>query len=228
MKWSIGVSALSLILFAQGAYAQEGTAGAASASTTAPSASSGPADSGLSFGLRTGYALPLGNAAEFSTPLGKLESKLSDVYSGAIPIWADVGYRINPNIYVGGFFQFGVGLMNSDKGADSGNVMKFGANAHYHFMPQSNFDPWAGLGVGYEIANAKNKAGAETTMSGFEFANLQAGGDFKVMPALRVGPTAMFSVGQYSSISSGGTSLSGFDKTMHMWLTLGIRGQYDL
>src|SRR5262249_29661101 len=58
--------------------------------------------SGPSLGFRAGYGKPLGDA---------LSSRgLSSLIDGMIPVWIDVGYQLNSRFYVGGYFQFGIGM----------------------------------------------------------------------------------------------------------------------
>jgi outer membrane protein len=198
-----------------------------------PQKTEGPKDHGMSLGIRTGFGLPLGEAAA--------NAALNKTFSGQIPAMVDAGYRINPNIYVGGYFGYGFGLVSSDTCASgascSASVMRFGANVHYHFLPNESFDPWVGLGVGYEKMSFSAEAGGAKTEGGyhgFEFANLQAGADFKATPAMRIGPFVSFSLSQYSTadVTVPGSSLkfqgSIADKSFHEWLLLGVRGQYDL
>ncbi len=96
-------------------------------------------------------------------------------------------------------------------------------------------DPWFGLGVGYEILGITTSAGGQETSangSGFEFANLQGGLDYKAGPVM-VGPFVSFSLGQYSSVTrqaSGQGEQSGSidKKAIHEWLTLGVKGTFGL
>ncbi|RYE84347.1 MAG: hypothetical protein EOO75_18220, partial [Myxococcales bacterium] len=107
---------------------------------------------GFEIGLRAGYALPLGKTAA--------EVKLGDVYAAKIPIQLDVGYRITPQVYLGAYGQYGIGVLDSElkDGCDAVNVdcsssnIRFGVNATYHFLTRGTFLPWAGLGFGYEMA----------------------------------------------------------------------------
>jgi hypothetical protein len=116
------------------------------------------------------------------------------------------------------------------------NDLRFGLNAHYHFLPAETFDPWLGVGAGYEIMNLSASApGASVSAStrGFEFGNVQLGLDFKISPAFAVGPFATFTIAQFSDISA---SLNGQDvptggytnKGIHGWLIFGVRGVFDL
>jgi outer membrane protein W len=191
---------------------------------------------GFEVGLRTGYAIAMGDSAK--------NSPLSDSVSGQIPIWLDAGYRINPSWYVGAYGQYGFGMVASkvkDACAATGRScsahdIRFGANVHYHIMPAESFDPWVGLGLGYEIMSTSSSGGGgpdgSSSAKGFEFLNVQVGGDYKVTPQLGIGPFVSFSVGQFSSASasSAGVEVSGDipDKGIHEWLTLGVRGVYDV
>ena len=196
--------------------------------------------SGLEVGLRSGYAIPLGAAVGGGTGGS---GDLSKVYNGVIPIWVDAGYRLNPNMMIGAFFQYGIGLVNTSNAPEcktpgvscSGNDLKFGAQFHYHLMPEQTIDPWGGIGIGYEIANLSESSGgasAGESFSGFQFVDLQLGADYKAMPNLGIGPFVDFSLGQFSncSVSGGGagTTCKIQQTAMHEWFTIGIRGAYDI
>jgi hypothetical protein len=156
------------------------------------------------------------------------------------PIIADVGYRVNRRFYVGGYFQFAFLTTSGDlcNGAAScsstGSDLRFGALVRYNFSPDARFDPWIGAGTGYEIMNLSITSGPSTTnasVRGFEFANLQIGGDFHVLPELAIGPLVMMSIGQYASYDisrPGGGSTSGdFSQTaLHEWVMFGARAEY--
>src|SRR5258708_5651677 len=129
----------------------------------ASAAESGP--SGIEVGLRTGYAIPLGQSTSASG------DNLSDVISGQIPIWFDVGYRAPQQIYVGAFVQYGIGFLADKLTNASGcgknvscsvNDIQAGANLHYHFVPEGPFDPWLGVGIGYEWLNFSASAGGNS------------------------------------------------------------------
>ncbi len=196
-------------------------------------------DSGVTLALRAGYALPMGDAVK--------NEKLADNISGVIPLWLDAGYRIDKSIFVGAYFQYGIGFLNKSKAFGGGVCdlagvscsaydLRFGVEGIYRFSPDASFVPWAGIGVGYEIAHLSAEvAGVQgsATVRGFEFVNLQVGGDFKVSPAFSVGPYLAFSLGQFSDqkldfppqpVVSGSIP----DKATHEWLQFGVKGTYDL
>lgn len=209
--------------------------GEAKASGEAAASTEGVPDSGgkIKVGLRLGYGLPMGDAAK--------DAPLSDGISGMIPIWLDLGYMVTPNIMVGLYAQYGL-LMIKDadnpgdpgcpSGADcSGSDIRFGVQAQYHLSPGESMNPWFGLGIGYEMASTKAEAGgveATTKYSGLEFANLQAGADFKMGDSLAVGPFVSFSLGQYSKaeVETPAGKVDGDieEKAMHQWLVLGVKG----
>jgi hypothetical protein len=203
----------------------------------------------LELGLRLGYSLPLGrvHGAEtmtngVTTATSPAES-LSDAARSQIPIWADIGLRATPRLYVGGFFQYGIAFVpnNSTTGCRVGGVscsghdLMFGVDAHYHIMPGTTLDPWVGLGVGYEsfgTSQSANGQSASGSFSGFQFVNVQAGGDCMLTPNLGVGPFVAFSLGEFTSASydQGATSTSSSVEYtgLHEWLTIGVRGAYDI
>jgi outer membrane protein W len=203
-------------------------------------------------GLRTGYAIPLG-AAVGGGQNGS--ANLDKAISGAVPIWIDAGYRLNPNLYIGAYFQYGIGFVASNAAffssggttatcgqnglSCSTNDLKFGIDAHYHLMPGNTIDPYGGIGIGYEILNFSFSDGGQNgsqSFNGFEFLNLQVGADYKVMPDLGVGPFVMLSFDQYSNCgyggalatAAGGSSCSIAQKAVHEWFTIGVRGAYDI
>jgi len=230
-----GESALvvAVLLVGRAAFAQEPNMPA-----TGPTGSGQSELSGFEFGVRVGYGLPLGNA--YGIPVGSAvqNTKWSDLISGMIPFWADVGYRIDPNWYVGGFFQFGLGFVPSGlcQGAScSTNDLRFGLDIHYHFLPAEAFDPWVGIGAGYEIWNLSVSSGGvsgSASTNGWEFGNAQLGLDYKFSPEFGVGPFVTFTVAQFANASASvqgiSVSQSIANKTIHEWLIFGLRGVFDL
>ena len=204
---------------------------------TGPGASTQSDFHGIEFGVRVGYGIPLGTAGD--------NASLSDQIKGMIPFWADIGYRFDPNWYLGGFFQFGLGFVPSAASQPGGvcvtgvscsvNDLRFGLNVHYHFLPAEILDPWLGVGAGYEILNLSASAtgvSASGSNRGFEFGNVQLGLDFKISPAFGVGPFATFTIAQFSdtSVSVNGQDVpfSYTNKAIHEWLIFGVRGVFDI
>ena len=190
--------------------------------------------SGIELGARTGYSIALGSATG-SGP-GAPSANLGDVISGAIPLWIDAGYRFaSPNLFVGAYFQYGIGFNGSQLNncQCSTNVVMYGLQAHYHFLPDQTIDPWVGYGIGMESANASGPNGTGLSLSGWDYGIFQVGADYRgLVDNLSVGPMLMFGLGQYgnASTSQGGQSSSQSipNTALHEWLTIGVRGAYDI
>jgi opacity protein-like surface antigen len=179
---------------------------------------------GVSLGLRVGYAPAMGDFAK--------DQSMSDGVKSQIPVQLDAIYKVNKDIGVGAYFSYGFGQLASDVCPDgascSASDMRFGVQATYTFNSvKAPLVPWAGLGIGYEIAKA-SIGDTDQSASGFEFLNLQVGGDYAVTPQFAVGPYLQYSVGQYSKADLGAGSEDITDKAMHEWFGFGIRGKFDL
>ncbi len=198
----------------------------------------------LQLGLRVGWASAMGDVYESkATPVTPSETmKMSDWIEAQIPIQLDVGYRVTPEITVGGYVSYGFGDTGGryvdacrTYGWDcSAGVLRTGVEASYAFTSVSRkMVPWAGLGFGYEWAESVAKrAGSQnvrTSLEGWELVNLQAGADWRVGASFAVGPYVMYAIGQYSGGSDEGSAFSGIATTKtHQWLGVGVRGTYGL
>ena len=195
-------------LLAGAAFAQDTSApeGAADMSTTSMKGN-------FEAALRVSYGLGLGNIYGESTVAGPAVA-LSDVYSGALPLQLDLGYRFNSQWFAGAY--------NGCTDCSS-SQMRFGIEGQYHLMPAMSLDPWVGLGVGYELVNI-SAGGASSTTSGLEFANISVGGNYKVASNFAVGPVISFGLGSYSKVGGNDSPAT----SMHMLLDFGVRGVFDM
>jgi hypothetical protein len=178
------------------------------------------ADAKFELGLRTGYALPFGKV--FDENDGTAGDDVKEVVVGQVPLWLDVGARIGGQIFVGGYVQYGIGVLAgslsddcdaADRNAEAGggsvscsaSDVRLGAQAHYHFgQAGASVDPWVGAGLGYEWISISETArgGGEsleisTTAHGFEFLNLQAGLDVMASETIGIGPFVALSLASY-------------------------------
>jgi hypothetical protein len=207
---------------------------------------------GFEFGARIGYSLPLGQVSgSGTTSFGgttyyNTGRDLSDNFTGGLPLMLDVGYRIIPNVYVGGFVSYSFLFINqnvfgSDVGCNamlscSAHRVDLGANVQVHVLPDRTIDPWLGLGFGYEwvtVDLSESGQSGSVAFSGFQFVNFQVGLDYKPDAHWGVGPFVMLGMGEYDggSESAGGVSQSidlQDSKALHEWLTFGVRGVYDV
>jgi hypothetical protein len=204
---------------------------------------------GIELGVRSGYALPFGSAIAGSVdgePAASSPVDLSNTVKGLVPLWFDLGYRLAPQWFLGASFQYGFGLLSDQEsnGCSAANIdcsfnnIIVAAEVQYHMFPRGPFDPWIGLGAGYEWATAQASGGGaqdSSDINGFNL-NVQIGGDYLATPDFGIGPFVMLSAGEYTScsldVSANGTSTSPDCEVKHTgfheWLTLGVRARYDL
>jgi hypothetical protein len=180
---------------------------------------------GLEIALRTGFALPFGNVA------GDTSSALSDLFSGFVPLGAELGWRSSPNLFTGMSGSYALGVTkNCPSTSCSGHDAAIGIEIRYHALPDERIDPWFGIGAGYEWLSTSQTVRGTTAIAnveGVEFVHAEAGADVATPGNVRVGPFIRFSLGQYrrAESGSGGTTISGeiTPKALHQFLTLGVR-----
>ncbi len=185
-------------------------------------------DSKWILGLRLGYAPAMGDAMQGQS--------MKDAMPSQVPIQLDALYKLTSEWALGAYLSYGFGQLSSAE-ADACDAMgvdcsmssvRVGIEATYAFTTASpTFVPWLGFGTGYEAVSetvAVSGVSASQDTSGWEFLNLQVGGDWKVSPSFAMGPYLQYSIGQYSSI--GGNSIP--NTATHEWFNVGIRGKFDL
>jgi outer membrane protein W len=186
----------------------------------------------LAFDFKLAYALPMGDVA--------LDFPFSDAVSGALPIGLDARYKFTPNLSAGVYFQYApMFVKNCGQGFScSATDVRLGIEAVYAFMPDAGFNPWVGVGTGWEWTTLKASGGGEAdrsfTYDGWEYFNIQVGGDFALSKMFAVGPYVGFSGGTYTTLSgsSGSTSNSvsipSADRAFHSWFQFGVKGTLNL
>jgi hypothetical protein len=215
----------------------------------------GLASAQVSLGLRAGYALPFGDAYEQS---GLGTFKQSELTKGVLPLQLDATWRFNPSFTAGLYLSYGFGQIGTklkELCATSGSsckdpsIIRYGAQGAYTFEATGKLEPWLGLAIGVEQASfgVKNfvygtipgtpptvlAADLDGTLRGWE-AGVEGGADYRVSPSFAIGPLLSFSVGQYTvqhiTLAGQGTVAGGGVDTAktHEWLTLGVRGRFDL
>jgi len=183
--------------------------------------------------LKLAYAIPVGDAT--------LNNPLSDTITGAIPIGLDARYKFTPNLSAGVYFQYAPAFVKSSfcdaaTGAScSATGVRLGIEVAYAFMPDAGFNPWVSLGTGWEWATVKASVGsvsASVTADGWEYFNIQVGGDFALSKMFSVGPYVGFSGGSYTSqtnpLTDTSESIPSADRTFHGWFQLGVKGTVNL
>jgi hypothetical protein len=183
-------------------------------------------------GLRVGYGAPLGNIRKGSPLSTDTSDPIPIGVAGLIPIWLDLGYMAFPNVMIGLYGSYGIAFFKGCSNC-SGRDIRFGLQVQYHFAPVKTFDPWLGVGIGYEFLNTKEKdsvGGEDGTFSarGFEFVNFHAGLDIELAEALTLGPYVSFSLGQFSNQTTKNPGQSEQSESidnsaLHMWLEPGLK-----
>jgi hypothetical protein len=184
---------------------------------------------GLEIGLRVGYGIPMGALAG--------NTNLSDLMTATITFVFEIGKRFNDDYMVALFFQYAVGLVKDGDTSGCGNGMpscssadyRFGIEGMYRIKVPGSFTPWIGFSVGYEIltlGQTINGLDASTSLRGFQYGALEAGGNLRLTPTVALGPYVSYSVGQYSSVSTFGGDQDVTNAGVHSWLQLGARATF--
>jgi hypothetical protein len=183
--------------------------------------------------LNAGFALPLGNATG-----GNNSISLSDDINFAVPFGIQIGYRIAGVVFVGGTFTYGpFGSPSSSlypPCAQSGvschsSFVRGGFSVQWHPLGSRGTDPYVGLGMSYEwlsISVNNNGLSGSGQFSGFNWAEIPVGIDFRLSKAVRFGPFIDFTLGEYrtATVSSPSSITSNISpKALHFWLSFGVR-----
>jgi hypothetical protein len=190
-------------------------------------AESGDDVSGFELGFRTGLQLPAGTLGD--------NFALGDAVGSGVPLWFDVGHRVGRSFYYGFHVIYTPSLATPNCSDCSASNFRPGLNFQVHPSVSSidEIDPWFGFGVTFDSLSLKQppvegplgtSPGGSTTALGMEFANLQVGCDYLVMPELSAGLFFSYSFGMYFGYSDSNIHQS----ALHDWITLGIRGAYRL
>jgi hypothetical protein len=166
----------------------------------------------MDVGLRVGYALPFGEHVAGEA--------LHNLAKGAIPIQLDVSLLWPVGFSAGIYGQLSPGIQGKalNDCADC-SVLAFsaGLQAAFHFNPLQSFDPWVGLGVGFEGLNVSQEtsvpaltstgsvvqvdATAHATLWSLPQIQVQAGFDFGT-ENFRIGPWGSVSWARATSLNS--------------------------
>jgi opacity protein-like surface antigen len=197
----------------------------------------GPGPQGPVFGLRLGVGFPAGRISDEDDP------HLSDLVDHQIPIWLEMGYRFTP--FVWGTIQGEIAptsVSNTYCGGANCDAMNYriGADLQLHLGPDQPFDPWLGIGFGYEWLSAEafavDAGGAlvptDFTYSGWQLPLIEAGLDFALSPNVSLGPYVSWALGRYRNRDSTQEGLTVsehiVDQAYHSWFQIGVKGTFKL
>lgn len=189
---------------------------------------------GFQVGARVSAAFPMGSVS--SDP--GIDSPLIDEFVAvSIPLQVDVGVTLHRRWFVGGYAQYAWNVLQigeCQKGQTcSVTGLRLGLQATYAIHDDGG--PWVGLGTGWEwmfTSYSGPDYSIQLDVSGWEFANLQAGWDVEVSPGWMVGPWVSGSVGEFSRASLRGagsaTEQNIPNRAVHGWFQLGLKGSFSL
>jgi len=220
-KWMTAAAALTGTLM---------LGGVASAQTKDEAKSEGkaselaPATHAVELTVGTGYAQAFGR-------IGANQPSFSDVSSAGGAVNVSVGYRLIPQLTIGGY---GEGSMFSrGDGSDSSTNLysaAAGAKADWHFLPGGHeLDPWVSLGTGWRGYWASADAGT-TALHGWTIAKRQVGIDYRLAQAVAISPvigadlTTFFT--QSTPTSNGFRNIESPDA--NLFLFAGVQGRFDI
>jgi hypothetical protein len=196
-----------------------------------------PARTGFQMDVRTGLSIPMGTTgvtgvdANTNAPV---TLGMSDVSSTQVPFIVDIGAKVIPQLFLGGYFGLAFGgeagraktACEANGGACISVGVHLGIEAQYHILPDASANPWLGYGIGFEslaVSGGSNNNNDTVSFGGVQFARLMGGLDFRLNRTFGVGPFVDLSFGRYSTFKAGSVSTDISPTATHEWLTLGAR-----
>jgi hypothetical protein len=186
-----------------------------------------PASHGFEIGFRTGASFPVGEVQPGVT--------LSWQRGVQFPLWVDLGFRVGV-LMIGTYAQWAPGIPGSQLGCsmpDSSCFVyswKVGFEMRIHAAGrEAKVDPWISLGFGYEWNKNQFKdhgVDGEDTFEGWDLVRVGLGVDFLLTPGLKIGPFVHGTVSEFVKyephVGNPGSQWI-LDKSLHSWITLGVK-----
>jgi hypothetical protein len=219
-----------------------------SADSTATAKSTPRAEVRFEMGARLGYSFAAGDYVSGTSLTSSSASMLLPGVTGGGAFTLDLGMRISRYVYVGGFFSYsllGTSCLQANPGYSiscDAHDIRAGIDAQVHVQPRGAVDPWFGFGLGHDWLTVSvsgsgqgNSASVSQTLDGWNFAHFMLGIDFRMGKGGGLGPYLELTSGNYASASASATgsqsasaSIEGSSQSSHQWVTLGLRGTYEV
>lgn len=194
-------------------------------------------------GGRLGYGMPFGNLM--------VDQPMNKVFKASVPLQFDGLFRLSQGFGIGLYAGLNVGVQGEAlEGCNNCSLWNWrvGLQGTYHFNSQRSFDPWLGLGIGYEATSVSQRFTTLGTeyQSDLTYASkpelmAQAGLDLG-NEKVAFGPYVVASYGVYSSASGSvkcvdigcssanvaerESDIADGKRASHAWLMVGVRGTY--
>jgi hypothetical protein len=192
-----------------------------------------PALAGMLLGVRAGVGFPGGD--------GVPGTKVTDLVALDIPVTLDLGLAFEKQVMVGAYVRFAPAALSTQLreacGAIAASCGAFDVAAGGQLqwrLPQGDFEPWIGAGIGYEalvVGTPVGAAKANVFYLGWEVP-ISLGVDFRTTSRFTVGAYGQLTVGRFERlrVDSGGTTTvtDVADAKAHQWIEVGVRGAFDL
>jgi len=196
-----GAIALLICLSASGARAQQPAAPGKNVLERA----------GLDLSARVALALPFGDIMA-GDPLGAW-------LSSELPVVIEFGLRVNKNLAVAMNLELGPTFTKYNcGGCDTTEGIQLNLEAIFTARAGLAIDPWLGLGTGLESVSFSPGDQA----NGWNYALIEAGGEFRVGDHSALGPFIGLSIGEYTSVTAPETYFT--SRALHEWFRFGMRG----
>jgi outer membrane protein W len=177
---------------------------------------------------KSAFELSVGTG--YTQGLGMLQQGVSlpDVASAGIAADVGVGYRIDPHWMIGvdGEYQELDAQRFSGARGLTGTLA-----AQYHVAPHTRLDPWLEIGAGYRaLWEARPSPNANLITHGLQLARARVGVDWRVAPAVAVGPMvgadATLFLWQDAGALTGNVAIA--SPRVSTFLFGGIQGRFDI
>jgi len=191
----------------------------------------------------TGLRFHMGDAS------GAPGDTLGARYSYQLPVTLDLGFKLTPDVYLGGYLGFAYGaegnadLIEDYCDDDDGNLSndiscsvlsyRIGAALQYHFVPGGEYNPWVGYGFGLEtvdqsLQDAPRGFKQSTQTTAVTLAKLNLGVDYRGRSGIGVGLLSEAAAGRFfhtrTEIDGVATYAGGIDQpAYHLWVGAGVR-----
>jgi hypothetical protein len=141
----------------------------------------------------------------------------------------NAGWRIDPRWEAGIYGEYGLFASGSLPGSDHAMTTGAGVQGQFHVMPDTQLDPWVGLGFGWR-GYWGHVDGNDYGLQGLDLVRLQAGLDYRLSSSLSLGPVVGVTLTEF--LSSKPIGASGYDDThdrkVDTFVFGGIGGRFDL